>query len=363
MKIALITTGLGMGGAEKQLCDLADTFLVNNQSIIIISLTGPTITKPISDKIFIYEIRMKKTPWGFIHALWKVKKIIKKEDIDVLHSHMFHANIFSRCMRLLTKFPQLICTAHSTNEGGSLRMFIYRITNWLSDLNTNVSQAAVDSFIKKKAMKENQIISISNGINTNKFFFSEESRRNIRRELDIPDNIQLFLSVGRLHDPKDYPNLLYAFSILLERKPLSYLIIAGNGPLIDKLIRLATKLNIIKNVHFLGARNDIPALMSACDTFVLSSKYEGCPLVIAEAMACQRYIVATNCGGVKFVLNKYGSLVPIQDSKRLADAMEKSIEINKDKKYQLGLEARNHIKNNFSIEKISLQWLKLYEKK
>ncbi|WP_340620479.1 hypothetical protein [Xenorhabdus siamensis] len=94
---------------------------------------------------------------------------------------------------------------------------MYRITNWLSDINTNVGQDAVNSFIKKKAMKENQIISISNGIDTNKFIYSDELREKIHRELDIYDNIKLFLSVGRLHDSKDYPNLLYAFSILLKK--------------------------------------------------------------------------------------------------------------------------------------------------
>ncbi|WP_416778529.1 glycosyltransferase [Xenorhabdus budapestensis] len=362
MKIALIITGLGIGGAERQLCDLADTFLMKDQKVIIISLTGPVIIKPNSNKIPIYEIGMRKTPWGFMRALWEVSGIIKKENIDVLHSHMFHANIFSRSLRLFTKIPKLICTAHSINEGGSLRMFMYRITNWLSDINTNVSQDAVNSFIKKKAMKENQIISISNGIDTNKFIYSDELRERIRRELDIYDNIKLFLSVGRLHDSKDYPNLLYAFSILLKKKPLSYLIIVGNGILIDKLMELANNLNIMKNIRFLGARNDIPALMSSCDTFVLSSKYEGQPLVIAEAMACQRYIVATDSGGVKYVLNNYGSLVPIRNSKKLADAMEKSIEIDRDKKHQLGLDARKHIENNFSIENLSIQWLRLYKK-
>lgn len=66
---------------------------------------------------------------------------------------MVHANLFARLLRITLKIPKLICTAHSNNEGGRLRMLAYRLTDFLADLTTNVSPNAVNSFIEKEHLK------------------------------------------------------------------------------------------------------------------------------------------------------------------------------------------------------------------
>ncbi|WP_387691256.1 glycosyltransferase [Photorhabdus sp. RM71S] len=362
MNIIFIITGLNIGGAEKQVCALADEFILLGHRVSIISLTGLSVVEPENREVNIYELAMRKSTLGLLQALWKAKKIILYHQPDIIHSHMFHANIFSRILRAFVKIPRLICTAHNTNEGGKLRMLLYRLTNFLSNVNTNVSEEAVYSFIMKRAVKPNKMLVMSNGIDACKFFYSEENRKLFRSRLSISDQQHLFIAIGRLQEQKDYQNLLYAFSLLLKERPLSYLIIVGDGPLKNKLIELAIKLNINKYTNFLGARNDISEIMSSCDTFVLSSKYEGFGLVVAEAMACQRYVVATDSGGVKSVLDKYGILVPIQDSKALSEAMKDSIDKDNDEKYYLGLDARNHIIKNFSIKEIASKWLNLYKR-
>ncbi|MGL5947829.1 MAG: glycosyltransferase [Aeromonas sp.] len=118
MKILLIITGLGMGGAERQVCDLADQFAAKGHEVLLISMTGETVNRPLSAKIEVVELRMAKTPLGFIKAYSKTRNLIKKFKPDVVHSHMVHANLFSRLLRLTTRFKKLICTAHSSNEGG-----------------------------------------------------------------------------------------------------------------------------------------------------------------------------------------------------------------------------------------------------
>ncbi|TNG92181.1 glycosyltransferase, partial [Pasteurellaceae bacterium UScroc12] len=164
MRILLIITGLGMGGAERQVCDLADEFHKMGNNVAIISLTGEEIVSPMSKDIKIYSLNMKKNIFGLIHSLVQAKKVINKFNPDIVHSHMFHANLFARLLRIITPMKKLICTAHNTNEGGHIRMLAYRITDFLSDLNTNVSQEAVECFIQKGASPSNKMIPMLNGV-------------------------------------------------------------------------------------------------------------------------------------------------------------------------------------------------------
>ena len=113
---------------------------------------------------------------------------------------------------------------------------------------------------------------------------------------------------------------------------------------------LALSLDILDVVDFLGVRMDIPALMSAADVFVLSSAWEGFGLVVAEAMACERLVVATDCGGVREVVGPYGHLVPPSDSKALCGALEAALNVSEAEYKTIGDCARKRIFDNFSLE-------------
>ncbi|TNH05508.1 glycosyltransferase, partial [Pasteurellaceae bacterium Phil31] len=211
-----------------------------------------------------------------------------------------------------------------------------------SDLNTNVSQEAVECFIQKGASPSNKIIPMLNGVN-------------------ITDDNFLFLAVGRLTDAKDYPNLLNSFTSVLNRNPKAVLAIVGQGEQKEELISLAENFNINHSVYFLGLRRDIPALMSACDCFVLSSKYEGLPLVIMEGMLCENVVVATDCGGTKEVVGNYGYLVARQNSNELANAMVKVINLSDNIRDSMGSEARKYIMEHYSLSVIAARWINLYQ--
>ncbi|WP_274714251.1 glycosyltransferase [Xenorhabdus bovienii] len=356
-----MTTSLYVGGAEKQVCDLADEFMSLGHQVTIISLTGTPQIFPQEKKINILSLNMNKNPIGFFVAYIKAYKYLIKSKYDVIHCHMFHANIFGRILRIFSGIPKLICTAHNTNEGGRIRMLAYQITNRLSDYNTNVSNEAVQEFINKKAMNPSQINYIPNGINIDKYKFSSNMRKKIRKNLNIKDNEHIFLAVGRLHAQKDYPNLITAFFNLKQENKYIKLFIIGDGPQKSELQLLSQSLGLNHEINFLGIRHDIPNILCACDTFVLSSEYEGFGLVVAESMLCERYTIATDCGGVRDVIDKYGNLIPPKNSEKLYIAMRESISIHEELKKKIGKQARNHIINNFSIKKISEKWINIYE--
>lgn len=363
MRIAIILTGLGMGGAERLVCNLASSYAEKGHKVLIISMTGSAINRPDADEVELIELQMKKTPASFISAILKSRNLIKSFMPDVIHSHMFHANIFSRLLGLTIAIPKprLICTAHNTNEGGGLRMLAYRMTDSFCDLTTNVSQEAVDVFVHKKASRQGRIIPVYNGIDCGKFFLNRDSAIIKRKELGIENSAQLLLSVGRLTEAKDFPNLLKAFHIVNSKRGNIHLAIIGIGNDESELKSLSKELGLDKHVHFLGLRHDVAEWMSAADLYVMSSAWEGMPLVLLEAMACQKIVVATDCGGVKEIVGESGFIVNSKDNCALASGIERALSLDSETRHSLELSARNRVVEYYSINTISELWLNIYK--
>ncbi|RWT34500.1 glycosyltransferase [Aeromonas caviae] len=363
MDVILIVTGLGMGGAERQVCDLADKLAAHGHHVMLVSLTGHAVNRPQSIAVKLVELEMAKTPFGFIKAYQSARRLINEFKPDVVHSHMVHANIFARLLRLTTDIPRLVCTAHNTNEGGRGRILAYRLTDRLCDISTNVSQEAVDAFVQQGAVPAGRMVAMHNGIDTDHFRFSSVSRIRLHAELGLAEDVPLLLAVGRLNVQKDYPNLLTAFSALPSSYELARLAIIGAGEEEESLKARVIQLGLSDRVHFLGLRRNVNEWMSAADVFVLSSAWEGFGLVVAEAMACERVVVATDCGGVKEVVGDAGFLVPPRDSQLLADALVKALSLPMAEKDKLTKLARSRVVGRYSIDSVCKKWLSIYQGK
>lgn len=363
MKILLITTGLGMGGAEKQVLDLADEFVTLGHQVMVMSLTGDKVITTQSKEVQFTELFMSKTPIGLVKALCNARKCIQSFKPDVIHSHMVHANIFSRILRLVIKMPMLVCTAHNTNEGGKGRILAYRYTNFLADINTNVSDEAVEAFIHSGAAKD--MIAVSNGCDDKRFVFSLDARDEKRQQLNITDDTFLYMAIGRLEEQKDYPNMLDAMAevvkIATEEGKKVKLAIIGQSYLEQKLKHLSNDLGLKDYVVFLGLQHNVERWLSAADCFVLSSEYEGFGLVVAEAMLTERVVVATDCGGVSEVVGDYGYLVPPKNPLLLSKAMINILYMTDEEKGKIGIAARQHIECKYSLKAIANKWLNIYQ--
>lgn len=353
MKILYVVTALSVGGAEKVVIDLADKMTALGHDVKIAYLTGEVFVKPNSADIEIIALRLNSIK-NLLLASRRYQQLIKRFNPNVIHAHMVHANLFARLNRAVCSIPKLICTAHSSNEGGKVRMLAYRLTNYLSDVNTNVSQEATEIMISKGAFTKNDVITVYNGIELTKF-------KNNSRNTSLNQSSLNIIAVGSFSDAKDYPNLINAFAILKNNNSSARLTIVGDGELRPKIESLIKELKLNKDVALLGRRSDIPELLNAADIFVLSSKYEGLPTVVIEAMACECYVVATDCGGSAEILGDTGMLVPIQDSQALADALESSIKLDAGYRLQNNKKARKRVEQLFSLETSMQKWLDLYE--
>ncbi|MBE0349645.1 hypothetical protein PLIP_a3187 [Pseudoalteromonas lipolytica LMEB 39] len=237
-------------------------------------------------------------------------------------------------------------------------MFAYRATSFLGDVFTNVSHKAVNNFEARGAAKKGTMLTVLNGIDINKFYFSYERRSAAR--VPLQTNKKLILSVGRFHKAKDYPNLLHAFSLICNERSDVELWIVGDGDLKKDIEQLIFKLNLTGYVKLLGIRNDIPDLMNASDVYALSSAWEGFGLVVAEAMATERVVVATDCGGVKEVIGECGFLVPTEDPELFAISLKKALNLEVEERQKLGVMARLRVKEKYSLRTVAKKWLAVY---
>ncbi|MDR0398255.1 MAG: glycosyltransferase [Endomicrobium sp.] len=360
MNIAYVITGLGVGGAEKVTVDIANRISQLGSNVIIIYLVGENLNQQnIDTSIKTYGINMKKNPVSFFICLIKVWKILKDFKPDIVHGQMFHANIFIRILRLFAKIPKLISTEHNSYIGGELRMFLYRTTDFLSDLNTNVSQGATDYFVKKKAFSAKKSRTVYNGIDLEKFKFDPQARQEIRQQYKIDDSDFVFLNVGRLVPAKDHKTLIEAFAMVTSTKT-SKLMLVGYGELCSDLENLAKRKNLSDKVIFAGKQDNIADYYSAADCFILSSAWEGFVLVVLEAMACKLPVVASDAGGVREVLNDNSFIIPVKDSQRLKNKMLYVMELNKKQRDQVG-EKNIKTVQRYDINIISNNWLKNYQ--
>ncbi|HYP53040.1 MAG TPA: glycosyltransferase, partial [Pyrinomonadaceae bacterium] len=143
------------------------------------------------------------------------------------------------------------------------------------------------------------------------------------------DGARVLLAVGRLTEQTDFPMLLRAFRMLRDRRSDARLMIAGEGEGRARLEALIGELNLTDDVALPGFVTNPYALMSRAAAFVLSSRWEGLPTVLIEALACGCPVVATDCpSGPREILNggDYGALVPVGDAAALCDAMSRVLE-------------------------------------
>jgi glycosyltransferase involved in cell wall biosynthesis len=362
MRIAYLATSMKLGGAEVQALSLAQQMRARGHEAIFISLVpvGPIVDEAKRVGVPAQSLGMRPgipDP----RAMLRLARILRSWKPDVLHSHMVHANLLARVVRPLTRIPVLISTVHNIDEGGALRMGGYRLTHSLADLTTIISHAAAERYVRIKAVPQGELRVIPNGVDTTSFSHRPEWRTAIRAGLGITDEF-LWLAVGRFESAKDYPNMLAAFSKVLPKHPKTVLAIAGGGPGKEVMEQLAAELGLGEAVRFLGLRRDVPGLMSAADGYVMSSAWEGLPMVLLEAASSCLPVVATDVGGNKEVVldGESGFLVPSRNSDALANTMVRLMELSVPERKTMGARGRAYVCEHYGLARIVDTWETIY---
>jgi glycosyltransferase involved in cell wall biosynthesis len=363
-RIMFIVNCLDIGGAEVQVMRLAVGMIKRAWQVSVVSLIplGP-LAQPLRESgAEVFTLGMRP---GIPNptAILRLRRIIRRVRPEVVHSHIIHANILARITRLFAPVPVLVCTAHNLVESGRVLESCYRYTDRLGDLLTNVSQAAVDRYVEIGAAPKERIRFMPNGLDLAAFPCDPVERVRLRKELACDDRF-VWLAVGRFRVQKDYPNMLRAFAAASADRPeRSVLLIAGSGPTEHEARQLAEALKLNDRVRFLGIRTDVPALMNMADAFLLSSAWEGMPLVLQEAAASKLPIVATDVGGNREVAldGKSAFLVPARDASALAGAMRRMTDLSPEQRLAMARAGFDHVVSHYDIDRVLDRWESIYQ--
>jgi len=203
---------------------------------------------------------------------------------------------------------------------------------------------------------------IPNGISLQAYRSSDMTRTEWRRREGIGVKDVVFVCVGRLTLQKNQRLVLNAFAHMPDVREKGRLLLVGDGEKRRELERQAEALGVGHRVRFLGARTDIPEILSACDLFVLSSSWEGNPLAVMEAMAAGKPVIATAVGGVPEVVvdGATGLLVPPGDIAALGEAMSLLLH-DVPRRRQMGRAAAKRAEEQFCVEVMAKRYEELYE--
>jgi glycosyltransferase involved in cell wall biosynthesis len=361
-RVVLLTTNLARGGAETQVAQLAQGLAGRGWDVSVISLIKASAFEAELARagVRVFSLQMRSgigDPRGFTRLLTLLRTLRPQ----VLHSHMFHANLLARLVRAICPVPVLISTLHSVGESGrssgnlAWRDRIYRLTDPVSDVTVAVCRAAARRHEEARAVAKKRLRVIPNGVDTRVFRPDPERRECVRRLLGLGTEFA-WLAAGRLMWKKGYETMLRAFAAN-ERQVL---LIAGAGPQEAELRELARELRV--RAVFLGQREDVADLMRACDGFVQSSIVEGLPLVLLEAAASGLPAVAADAGGVSEIVldGRTGFVVPLGDPAALASGVSRLAGLSEPDRRKLGEAARQHAVANFEIGAVVTEWEKLY---
>jgi len=349
-----------VAGAEQQVMLLAKGLRRRGWRVTAVALsgTGGAAADELRDAgVAFISLGMRKglaDPRGWV----RFHNWLCREEPDVLHAHLPHAAWLARWSRLAAPVPVVVDTLHSSATGRVGRKVGYACSRWLPDHVTAVSEATARSHKTAGMVNTDRISVLANGIDVVDWQPDREVRLDARRELGLRDEF-LWLAAGRLEPVKDYPTLLHAFA----RAPQpAQLLVLGTGPLEAELKQMADGLGLGRRVHFAGFCPRVRRWMQAADGFVLSSRYEGLPMVLLEAGACGLPVVATDVPGTREVIvpGETGWLEPAGDRDRLAAAMNWLMHMPARRRAAVGEQARQHVVSHFSLEAVLDRWEQLY---
>ena len=342
INILQLVTGLGMGGAEKVVLDLAKYTSKKDFNTFVISLSqkDELLQEFLENNINTTVLRKKNSLKDMINMVKEINKFVKDNSIQIIHAHMAHSIIIASIIKIFNPSIKIVFTSHSLNIGSKLREMIVWSLKLFRNTDIIFSKDILDYFYKS-----NYVV-IPNGIKIDKY------------DLDIEKNDKFtFIAIGRLETVKNH-KLLIEVANKLKNKYNFDIHIVGGGYLKEELNSLINKYNLQDRVKLLGLRNDIPTLLNQSHCLLMPSLWEGLPIVILEAGASSLPVISTPVGSIPSLLNNDNAY--LCESVNFENTMIKVLtdyESAKDKSKQLFKE----IKKKYSIDTIVFKHEKIYK--
>ena len=283
-----------------------------------------------------------------LFGLLRLSRLILDFRPHVVHGYLFGPNLYAALAGRLTGVPAVVIAKRNVDAFETPRQVaVQRLSHRLATHVTAVSHAVAETAVALGAARE-RVTVIPNGVDLSRF-----AAPPARSRTNANGNGVVVGTVGCLAPRKDHATLLEALALLAGRGCHFRAVLVGEGPERPGLEARARDLGLEGRVGFLGERNDVERLLPGMDVFVLSSREEGIPNALLEAMAAGRPSVATDVGGTSEVMTggETGWLVPPGSPELLAGALEDAI-ARPDEARRRGEAARQRAFESFGIDRM-----------
>lgn len=334
INLLYVITKLELGGSQKQLLSLISGLDSGRFNLFLFTAKeGFLIEEARSIKgLTVHGSRFLERPINplkDIVALLEICVFIRKNRIDIVHTHSSKAGIIGRWAARLSGIKAIIHTVHGWSFHDYQPYLLRKIYIWLerisakfTDLIIVVSERDKENGLANNIAKAEIYRLVRYGIDKKQFQLKDNS---IRKELGLSDEEVVVGSIACLKPQKSPEDFVKVASRVTQSLPQARFLLVGDGALRPKIKDLISKYNLDSRVILAGWRRDIPRLLSAMDAFVLTSLWEGMPISVLEAMTASVPVVATDTGGIKEIVREgeNGYLVKRSDIEEMTDKINK----------------------------------------
>jgi glycosyltransferase involved in cell wall biosynthesis len=364
IRVLHVITGLGVGGAETLLYRLLGSLDRNNFSGRVVSLTekGPLAEKIEKLGVPVTALGMKRGPGGFL-AWARLFRLIRSERPHVVQTWMYHSDFFGGLAAKRAGVP-VVWGIHQSNISPEVNK---RTTLVLVRLGARLSRTIPAKIVctseaarrvhASAGYAADRLETIPVGFDTELFRPDPGARARLRRAWNVPDDAVLIGMAARRDPQKDHENFFSAASILAAQDPRARFVLCGKGM---ESPPAGLEKAVADRCRFLGPVEDMASFYSALDIATLSSRGEGFPTVLGEAMLCEVPVAATDAGDSALLVGETGKIAPIADPVELAKIWRVLIEDGPEGRRQRGRQARRRIIERFSLPSIARLYQDLY---
>ncbi len=360
-KLMLLVPTLDQSGAEKQLTLLACRLPREEFDVHVVALTRGG---PFADELDKHGVRwtVLGKRWKFDPvAMWRLRTLIAAEQPDIVHTWLFAANAYGRLVigRRMQQRPKLIVSERCVDvwKAGWQLWLDHKLIERTDRLVGN--SVAVAEFYRSIGYPADRITVIPNGIDVPEP--TPIDRDAILAELEIPKGSQVIGFVGRMAKQKRVDDLVFAMALVAILQPEPHLLLIGDGPERDKLMKFARDIDIDHHTRFTGHRADAARLLRVMDVFWIASDFEGQSNSVMEAMAAGLPVIASDIPPNRELVidGETGFLVKVGDRvgfQQFADRLLADPELAR----RLGDAGRERMRQHFSIGNMVAAHARLY---
>ncbi len=335
LHVAHIISGLLHGGAETVLHRLVTASEPGIRHTVI-SMRGEGVFGPRLREAGIEVLTLEmQGVTGTVRGLLRLYRVLRARRPDVVQTWMYHADLIGGLVARLAGIRAVawgirnsgVDLGESSRSSRATAWLCARVSGWIPAVIVACARKAADVHVGWGYRADRMLVA-PNGYDIEVWRPDAGDRARLRAEWGVEDGVPLLGSIARWNPLKDHANLFAALALCVRRHPDLRCVLAGLGMSRDNapMMAMARHYGLLDHLVFLGRRDDVPALMRALDVHVLSSRAEGFPNVVAEAMASGVACVATDVGDAALIVGEHGWIAPPRDPVALAEAIERAIE-------------------------------------